>query len=52
MTQLLTDSTNARILVVDDQPANVALLEEMLAQSGYANVTSTMNPLEVCALHR
>jgi PAS domain S-box-containing protein len=52
MTQALTDSTNARILVVDDQPANVALLEEMLSQSGYTNVTSTMNPQEVCALHR
>lgn len=43
---------NARILVVDDQPANIALLEETLCQSGYAQVTSTMNPKEVCALHR
>lgn len=43
---------NAHILVVDDQPANIALLEEMLHQAGYLHVTSTMNPKEVCALHR
>jgi PAS domain S-box-containing protein len=43
---------NARILVVDDQAANVALLVEMLGQAGYTDVTSTMNPLEVCANHR
>jgi len=43
---------NARILVVDDQAANIALLEEMLRQSGYVHVTSTMEPKEVCALHR
>lgn len=43
---------NARILVVDDQPANIALLEAMLQQAGYSQVTSTMNPKEVCALHR
>jgi PAS domain S-box-containing protein len=42
----------ARILIVDDQPANIALLEETLHQAGYTNVSSTLNPLEVCALHR
>jgi len=42
----------ARILIVDDQAANVALLEDALGQAGYTQVTSTMNPLEVCALHR
>jgi PAS domain S-box-containing protein len=42
----------ARILIVDDQPANVALLEEVLRQAGYTAFASTMNPLEVCALHR
>jgi PAS domain S-box-containing protein len=44
--------TEARILIVDDQPANIALLEETLHQAGYLQVTSTQNPLEVCALHR
>jgi PAS domain S-box-containing protein len=42
----------ARILIVDDQPANVALLQDMLGQAGYTQVSATMNPLEVCALHR
>jgi PAS domain S-box-containing protein len=42
----------ASILVVDDQNANVLLLTRMLDEVGYHNVTATMNPLEVCALHR
>src|SRR5204863_843133 len=43
---------NASILIVDDQEANVRLLEETLSQAGYGRVSSTMNPHEVCALHR
>ncbi|MES2236649.1 MAG: response regulator [Pseudomonadota bacterium] len=43
---------NASILIVDDQEANVSLLEQMLSGAGYTRVTSTMNPREVCALHR
>ena len=42
----------ARILIVDDQQANITLLQEVLTQSGYRNVSSTMNPTEVCARHR
>jgi PAS domain S-box-containing protein len=42
----------ARILVVDDQSANVQLLTRMLEEVGYRNVAATMNPLEVCTLHR
>jgi PAS domain S-box-containing protein len=42
----------ASILIVDDQPANIALLEQLLADAGYTHVHSTMNPLEVCTLHR
>jgi PAS domain S-box-containing protein len=42
----------ARILVVDDQEANVALLEQLLGDAGYANVTSTRDPATVCELHR
>jgi diguanylate cyclase (GGDEF)-like protein/PAS domain S-box-containing protein len=41
----------SRILIVDDQPANVQLLEMMLVQSGYHCVTSTTDPTAVCALH-
>jgi len=43
---------HASILIVDDQPANVALLEQMLGEAGYDNVASTMDPREVVALHR
>ena len=47
-----TDILAARILVVDDQESNVLLLESLLSNAGYSNVESTMNPVEVCALHR
>lgn len=36
----------ARILVVDDEPANLRLLEQMLVGSGYHRVTSIMDPRE------
>lgn len=47
-----SDILNASILVVDDQESNVSLLLRMLAETGYTRVASTMNPEEVCALHR
>ena len=47
-----SDILNARILIVDDLPANVQLLEQLLSEAGYTCVSSTMNPHEVCALHR
>jgi adenylate cyclase len=43
---------NAKILVVDDQQTNVLLLERMLAGAGYASIDSTIDPLQVCELHR
>ncbi len=46
------DILNASILIVDDQESNVSLLEQLLSEAGYACVASTMNPQEVCALHR
>jgi CheY-like chemotaxis protein len=42
----------ARILIVDDQPANVELLTALLDTAGYCNVQSTTDPRTVCALHR
>ena len=48
----VADILGARILVVDDQEANVVLIEQLLAEAGYTCVTSTMTPQEVCALHR
>jgi PAS domain S-box-containing protein len=46
------DMLGASILIVDDQASNVMLLEQMLSEAGYTCVASTMNPQEVCALHR
>jgi len=46
------DILNAGILIVDDQYANVQLLEQMLSGAGYTRITSTTDPYAVCALHR
>lgn len=43
---------NASVLIVDDQPSNVLLLEEILREAGYTRVSSTMDPHAVAALHR
>jgi len=45
-----TDPIQARILVVDDEPANVRLLERMLAEGGYRQVKSTTDSRQVLAL--
>ena len=40
-----------KILIVDDEPANVALLEDMLGEQGYTNLKSTTDSrrvLELC----
>jgi len=42
----------AKILVVDDQEANVLLLERMLSGAGYVSLASTRDPRAVCELHR
>ncbi len=42
----------ARILIVDDQDANIQLLTQLLEEAGYTDLTSTMDPQQVCALHR
>jgi len=42
----------SRILVVDDQAAHVHLLERLLEDTGYVNVSSTLDPRQVGALHR
>jgi PAS domain S-box-containing protein len=46
------DILGASILIVDDQESNVSLLEQLLSEAGYTCVASTMNPMEVCGLHR
>ena len=46
-----TDVLNGKVLIVDDQDANVQLLVQMLRGAGYARVTSTTNSRDVCSLH-
>ena len=45
------DIYNARISILDDQPVNVALLERLLKETGYRQLSSTMAPQTVCDLH-
>ncbi len=42
----------SRILVVDDNPSNVLLLEALLQQEDYHNVSSTTDPTQVKPLHQ
>ena len=41
-----------KILIVDNQEVNVLLLEQTLRGAGYVSVASTLEPTEVCELHR
>jgi len=47
----LADIHAAAILIVDDQTVNVQLLEYLLTNTGYSNVSSTTDPTTVAALH-
>jgi PAS domain S-box-containing protein len=47
----IAEMLNAKILIVDDQEANVLLLEKMLHGVGYTQVTSTSDPCTVSSLH-
>jgi putative two-component system response regulator len=43
---------HGKILIVDDQQVNILLLERMLRGAGYVSITSTLDPYQVCGLHR
>lgn len=47
----MTERTHT-ILIVDDEPANVHLMERLLAGAGYTSVRSTTDPVEALALYR
>ena len=47
-----SDILSGKILIVDDKEVNILLLKRMLAGAGYTSVASTMDPAEVCDLHR
>jgi len=42
----------ASILVVDDEAANVRLLEKLLAEKGYSNVICTQDPMQALPLYQ
>jgi putative two-component system response regulator len=44
------DLTTARILIVDDQEANVLLLQRLLEKAGYTNYMTTNDPRQVLPL--
>lgn len=46
-----SDFFKAKLLIVDDQPENVLVLERLLSGAGYISIASTRNPDEVCKLH-
>jgi putative two-component system response regulator len=44
------ETHTARLLIVDDQEANVLVLERLLRRSGYTAIASTTDPRQACAL--
>ena len=46
------DILSAKILVVDDQEAQVQVIKGMLRDAGYTSVESTTDPNQVCELYR
>ena len=47
-----SDILHGKILIVDDQEANVVLLDRILRGAGYDSITTTMDPKAVFELHR
>jgi len=46
------DVTTAKILIVDDEPTNVRLLERLLQATGYRNLESTTDSRRVLELYQ
>jgi len=51
MVTIERDIFDANILIVDDQEANISLLEQLLEETGYTSVTSTTSPEKVSEMH-
>ncbi|PCI32196.1 MAG: two-component system response regulator [Alphaproteobacteria bacterium] len=49
---LNTDPKKSCILIVDDEAANVRLLEKILTMTGYSNVICTQDPTQVVPLYQ
>ncbi len=52
MSHVRPDLMNAKILVVDDEPANALLLTKILAAEGYTQVRSTTDPRRALDIYR
>ena len=52
MSDLAAQLRHAKILIVDDNAINIALLQAILETEGYSNVYSTQDGREVCDLHQ
>lgn len=46
------DLLASRILIIDDEPVNIELLEQILHREGFSNVISTSEPEGALALYR
>ena len=49
---MLAAIKNCPILIVDDEPANLKLLERMLSMDGYLNIVATDDPRKVSQLYK
>jgi CheY-like chemotaxis protein len=45
------EAGSPKILIVDDQKSNLRLLEQTLRRAGYVEVSSTVEPRDVAAMH-
>ena len=46
----MSDKHDKKILIVDDEAANILLLNKILSVNGYENIVTTLNPREVLSL--
>jgi len=51
-TELNIEPNKANILIVDDEAANVRLLQKIMGMSGYKNITCTQDPQTVLSLYK
>lgn len=47
----MSDKHDKKILIVDDEAANILLLNKILSANDYKNIVTTLNPREVLSLH-
>lgn len=50
MNEIITEPENLKVLLVDDEPANIMLLTKMLSAKGCNDIVSTLNPREVVSI--